>query len=305
MTLSALVVICTKDRPGEIHRCLAALSAAGCPYEILVVDASADEMTHEIIAKAATEGARVRDTRVAPGLAAQRNLGIEMARAAGVDVIVFVDDDVIVEQGSIAQLLEALEHEPTLAAVGPVVVDEPTVRAVTVKSLFRLWSRKPGVVLPSGRNVLGHLPSGPLCRRVQWLSTCTVAIRLESLGDLRFDERLAGYSYGEDVDLTFRLSRRGALAVTARARVRHRPSPLGRPSRSSLARRRTQLLHAWVVEHEADGMHVAWFWWSIFGELLLLSVRGLKAREAWSEARGVIAGAAAILHGKSSRTVLD
>jgi GT2 family glycosyltransferase len=304
--LNLLVAVCTKDRPDELAGCLLAIANADPSVPIVVVDASSGQESIDVcdqLRKSRLPG--LTRLSVAPGLAAQRNLSLALALERGHDVVVFVDDDVRVEPDFLCSLMDEMAARPDVGAAGGVVIDEPAVRAVAVKAFFRLWSRRPGVVLPSGRNVIGHAPQGPWPRDVQWLSTCAVALRLSAVGSLRFDERLAGYSYGEDLDLTFRLSRRAPLTVAQGARVRHRQAQLGRPVPRALARRRIQLLHAWVRERRQDGLRLGWFWWSVLGEALILGGRGVVDGAARSEAMGVVEGAVAVLRHGSSREVPD
>lgn len=303
--LSPVVVICTLDRPNELRRCLASLAGQAPRLPVVVVDASRSPATRDVCAEAHAD---LEVTRVAtePGLSRQRNLGVDEALRRGADIVLFVDDDIVCEPGYVDAVLATFAADPTIGGVGGVVVNEPEVSAVGVKTLFRLWSRRPGVVLPSGRNVLGHQPSGTFPREVQWLSTCTASIRLSTLGPLRFDERLAGYSYGEDLDLTYRLGRASRLVVIGSARARHELSPVHRPSPAALARRRTVLLHAWVKEQRGNGLRLRWFWWSVVGELLLSAVGAVVGRQDDRQRlRGVVTACSDIARGRSRRDFPD
>jgi GT2 family glycosyltransferase len=291
-----LVAVCTKDRPDELAGCLAALGDATGDFDVLVVDASTTA-TGDAAGSALAMTGRLHTVRMKPHLAAQRNAAVDRARQQGRHHVVFVDDDVRVEPAAVSELVRRLDDDPAIAAVGAVVVDEPPVRLIAVKAAFRLWSRRPGAVLVSGRNVIGHSPTGPWPRDVEWLATCATAFRLGSLGELRFDERRLGYSYGEDLDLTFRLSHRHRLAVEPRARVSHQLAAHGRPSTRALARRRTVLLHDWVVEQRPQGLRMRWFWWSVLGECLLLLAQSPIRRGSLGELRGVLGAVGAILRG--------
>ena len=83
------VVICTRDRPGELARCLASLPIqTRVPDQVIVVDnASSDGRTHEVVVKA--EAIYVREDW--SGLGFARNAGV---RAASGHIIVYTDDDV-------------------------------------------------------------------------------------------------------------------------------------------------------------------------------------------------------------------
>ena len=106
------VVVCTRDRPQDLERCLRALLALDYPdFEVLVVDNASQN--DETAAVAARLGVRsVREDR--PGLDWARNRGIAETRHS---IIAFVDDD-------------ARPDSLWLAAIASAFVD-PEVDAVT------------------------------------------------------------------------------------------------------------------------------------------------------------------------------
>ena len=116
---TASLVICTRDRPEELARCLASLgSQTRPPDEIIVVDnASRDGRT-----RAAAEAAGViyvREDR--PGLDIARNAGVRAARG---DIIAFTDDDVRLHPAWFERLTGALEDGTAMAATGLVLPAE-------------------------------------------------------------------------------------------------------------------------------------------------------------------------------------
>jgi GT2 family glycosyltransferase len=87
------VVICTRDRPDDLRRCLSAVLELDYPeFEVVVVDsASATAATREVV----IASGRARYLRVdQPGLSRARNAGV---RAAAHELVAFLDDDVIVD----------------------------------------------------------------------------------------------------------------------------------------------------------------------------------------------------------------
>src|SRR5262249_61803060 len=64
---------------------------------------------------------------------------------------------------------------------------------------------------------------------VEFLSGCNMSFRREVLAELEFAERLGGYALGEDLDFSYRASRRWTLVVTPAARLEHRHAAGGRP----------------------------------------------------------------------------
>ncbi len=110
MTPDVTVVVCTRDRPRELERCLDALAGQQyARFDILVVDnGSGDSVAESCRARGA---ACIREPH--PGLTHARNLG---ARAARGEIVAYLDDDAIAEPGWLAALVRAFA-EPRVAAV--------------------------------------------------------------------------------------------------------------------------------------------------------------------------------------------
>jgi glycosyltransferase involved in cell wall biosynthesis len=113
------VVICTRDRPEELARCLASLPGqTRVPDEVIVVDnASSDGRTQELAVK--TEAIYVREDR--PGLDFARNAGV---RAASGHIIVYTDDDVRLHRRWLERMVNAFDDERVMAVTGMVLPAE-------------------------------------------------------------------------------------------------------------------------------------------------------------------------------------
>jgi O-antigen biosynthesis protein len=110
---SCTVVICTRDRPKLLDRCIAALHRVEYPgFEALVVDnAPTSDETREV---ARRWGVR-RVVEPVPGLSRARNRG---ARACGTEIVAFIDDDAIVEPGFLTALAQEFSDPLVMAATG-------------------------------------------------------------------------------------------------------------------------------------------------------------------------------------------
>jgi len=85
-----------------------------------------------------------------------------------------------------------------------------------------------GLVLRSGFHTqLGCVTENHF---VQWLPSTAVVFRRQVLADNPFDEWYKDYSYLEDLDFSYSISRKWKLAVLADAQFWHYPSPIGRTS---------------------------------------------------------------------------
>ncbi len=115
------VVICTRDRPDDLARCLAGLPRqTRPPDEVVVVDnASRGTATREVAERA---GVRyVREER--PGLDIARNTGLLTATS---EVVAYTDDDTELHPRWLERLVAALDRDDVLAVTGlvlPAVLD--------------------------------------------------------------------------------------------------------------------------------------------------------------------------------------
>lgn len=117
--IGASLVICTRDRPDELRRCLNSLTEQTySPVEVVVVDnASLDGRTRQVAEAAGVK--YVREDR--PGLSHARNSGL---RHASAEVIAFTDDDVILHPRWLERLVLALQESDALAVTGLVLPAE-------------------------------------------------------------------------------------------------------------------------------------------------------------------------------------
>lgn len=107
------VIVCTRQRPDDLRRCLAALRATEpTPLEIIVVDnAPLDAATQQV---AAEFPGVCYCLEPRPGLDWARNRGLLAARG---DIVAFVDDDVVVDRAWAGMLQHVFDSSPGAAAV--------------------------------------------------------------------------------------------------------------------------------------------------------------------------------------------
>jgi glycosyltransferase involved in cell wall biosynthesis len=285
-----LVVICTRNRPDDLAKALAALDAVAPGIEVLVADSSDDAHAPDVRALVEVHD-HVTLLTCRPGLARQRNQAMDWVRAHRPDTayVHFIDDDTEVLPGYVDAITEVFESRPEVAGVGGVVLNQPRPRHVGTKRLFCLYSRNPGQVLPSGRVTIGHYEGDEATHPV-WLPGCAMSYRTGAIAGRRFDDRLEGYSLGEDMYFSFALSHEHPLAIAPEARVLHHFSPQNRMSRTRLAPVKIALLHRFVRENRAHGMRLGAFWLAVVGDMVLKLADGVRRGDGDSVAEaGAIA----------------
>lgn len=268
------LVLCTRNRPDDVRRLFASLLDGNADVPVLVVDASTDERTRRIAESAS--GLQVRYLRSEPGLTRQRMLGVN-ALEPDVEVVHFLDDDVVLEPGYFEALERVFAGGPETLGAGGLMTNLPDRRLLASRRFFLLDSARGGRVLRSGTNILpfGVDADDP----VTWLSGCSMSFRRAVFESLSFDTRMEGYSLGEDVDFTYRVSLLGSLKFVPDARYAHLCSPTNRYERHDLGRMEIVHRYTWVSEMRGHGVTLYAFWWSVAGDIVFSAARGvLRAR---------------------------
>jgi N-acetylglucosaminyl-diphospho-decaprenol L-rhamnosyltransferase len=177
---------------------------------VIVVDnASPDDSA--AVARAHSVGATVIESAVNAGFGSGCNLGAAAGRSAN---LFFLNPDARLTPGTTSRLLQELDQEPTLGAIGPALSDpkgdyraasagfEPSLRSII--GHFLLLGRVPG--LRRWFRPL-QLPEGSGEHRPDWVSGAALVVRREAFEEVRgFDESM--FLYMEDVDLCRRLRER-------------------------------------------------------------------------------------------------
>jgi glycosyltransferase involved in cell wall biosynthesis len=189
-TDAVTVVVPTRDRPGQLAACLAALDAQQArPFTVIVVDDASRDRRGVADAVGRRRGVRlVRGAGTGP--AAARNLGSRLARSG---VVCFTDDDCRPGPGWVSALVGGIEG-------GSDVVAGPTRIA-----------RRADVYAVASQTVTNHLVASTLdlatgC--VGFAPTSNLAVRTGVLDALPFDESFP-LAAGEDRDWCDRLASRG------------------------------------------------------------------------------------------------
>ena len=113
------VAVCTRDRPEDMKRCLAAISQLDYPnLDILVVDnASKTDDTKVLIETSYPHVRYVLEPR--PGLDWARNRAALEAKG---EIIAYTDDDVVVDKGWVRAIAQAFVEDPEVMALTGLVV---------------------------------------------------------------------------------------------------------------------------------------------------------------------------------------
>ena len=209
-------MIPTLRRPETLRRVIESLLACvPPPDEVIVVDGDPEGSARCVVEDLASNTSALRLAYLASetGSTRQRNRGID---ASSGDVIVFFDDDVVVDAAIFAHFADAYRDSQLVGVTGDVQGTE--------------WHRFGGINSRLRRCLTGSGKQGTFTRfgyprylvdlnrehDVERQSGGLASARREAAALIRFDELLTGYALAEDEDFSYRLSRLG--------RVRYVPS---------------------------------------------------------------------------------
>ena len=223
MSEKVSVVIPTKNRKGDLFKTLHSVFDQNLlPFEILIVDQSQERIDFTPILNLANdkgiEFKVIYDPQI-KGLTQARNIGLD--NMCG-EVVLFLDDDVILDQKYIKNIMETYSepHYQDVAAVGGMVEVLQEKRKLKFGSFFKLGP------LADTRVKIEEKPSGIYESR--YLYGGSMSLKREMIQGLRFDEKMTGYSHGEDMDFCYRLSQKKRLVINNSAVCLHKKSPVGR-----------------------------------------------------------------------------
>ena len=223
-------VVATKDRPNDLRKMLQSLSDQTVhPDQIIIVDSSKNSI-YPITKKFQTLNIKYIH-HSEPSAAAQRNIGVKNIDSE-IDLVGFLDDDVILEKQAMEVMLKfwktASEDLGGCAfnMMNPPPTSGTKLKATTLVEWLGLYSRQKGVVMPSGWQTLTGTVSETIF--ADWLPSTAAIWRREVFDDYMFDENFDGYSYLEDLDFSYSVGKQYMLAVVADAKYWHYSSLFGR-----------------------------------------------------------------------------
>jgi glycosyltransferase involved in cell wall biosynthesis len=305
-TIPLSAVVPTRDRAEPLRRALESMGDELLPAEIIVVDASSDHSTRDMISDArgsVPAASRVRWIAAdSPGAAAQRNQGCSLATQP---VLGFFDDDVVFSENCLALLWNALESDPSLGGVSATITNQQYHSPGFVSSVvFALMNGRfeptyAGRILGPAINLLPEDRDDlPDVVPVEWLNAGCAFYRRDLVPNPPFDSAFTGYSLMEDVALSLRVARHRKLANVRRARIFHDSRPGAHKadvralSRMELVNRHYVMTR--VLDRGRARDYARLCVWETF-QLAVTAKRERLGAAFWQRVRGKLDGAAEII----------
>lgn len=291
------VVIPTLRRPDVLRPTLQSLlDCDPCPVEIFVIDADPAGSALQALdglRSSSGDGAvpEVHFVQTAPSLTRQRNRGIDASTG---DVIVFLDDDVDIDDLLFSRLQDIYADPTIVGATGRIIEPMPKRVGGPGSRLRRLLGRRTSEGTFTRFGYPRYLLDVNTERDVEHMFGCFMSARREAAAAVRFDENLAGYALAEDEDFSFRLSRLGRIRYLPDVVVHHRK--LGYSSKDSREFGRLVVQNRWYLFRK--NFRQTPLARLQFALLLALFVVHRVVNREWRGALGVLEGVGRILRGR-------
>jgi glycosyltransferase involved in cell wall biosynthesis len=293
--ITASIIIATKDRPHDLRECLRSIvNQTELPMEVIIVDSSKDDESYKIILEF-RKYLSIKYVKVEhPSLTYQRNIGVKMASG---NVIHFLDDDVILNHDYLEKIHEIYRNDLTgaIKGVGGLIIQPIRKGGYNFlndlfRKIFMLTNDKgDGRLLRSGWASVQYRKNVTNVARTEILQGCC-SYRKVVFDEYEFDERLSGLALREDIDFSYRVSRKYELIYTPFAKLYHKKSPAGRED-EEVYYQKYFYNHYYLFKKNIKPSVINYlcFIWSDIGSLLAIVFLCLKERNV-KPLKGVVRG---------------
>jgi GT2 family glycosyltransferase len=178
----------------------------------------------------------------------------------------YLDDDLVLEPDATERMAAFWASAgPEVGGAAFNILNQPATAMDFVTRLFLLNGRMPGRMLPSGWP--SQIPTVGRTIECDWLYGGATMWRRHVIESYAYDEWFIGHGYGEDVDYSYRVSRKHRLFVIEDAKVWHFTRPIRAASQRTLGRQ--QVINRLYFIRKAGSFSPAAVTWAMFGQLVV------------------------------------
>ena len=267
------IVLATKDRPDQLRSVLTSIKGQSVqPQQVVVVDGGDEPI--EAVTREFPDLPISYITLRPPGLTKQKNAGVS-ATHSDIDIIGFVDDDMVFENGALAAMLDFWEAAPQeMGGAGfnlPNFDNTHSWIKRLPQRLFFIDNHEFGRVHRSGFNT--YIWNANDDMQVEWLGGGYTVWRRQIFEHFQFDEWFAGSGLWEDVRFSHQVGKNYQMAVVAKAKAVHVDAPITVDRQFTLGK--TQIIN-WIyfVKNDSD-LSILMCIWACLGRTGINLFKGL------------------------------
>lgn len=280
------VIIPTKNRFQDIIKCIESIEVQTLlPNEIVIVDSTDTPELKSKLDELLRNKITFKYIHALLSLTQARNVGIKESTG---DIIIFLDDDVILDRDYTKEIMHVFNNdsEKKVGGVTGNIRDNTEIKNRSFKHLigssvmhilariFFLFKYGDGKFQPSGWPTFARSAK---ITNVECLSGANMTFRKEIFNELKFDEKLRGYSFMEDDDIAYRVSRKYQNIYTPFAKLDHNVSTAARDKKYARMKMTIENHYYLFKKNFPQGFkHKFAFWWSVVGLFAMTMVNRNK-----------------------------
>ena len=233
------------------------------PAELILVDQSDDDSTEKVFNDwHPVDIEKKYIHRDVKSLILARNAGIVSSGAT--DLIAFFDDDILLDQKFCNEVVKIFEDDQEGQYAGGMgTVDQWEYKRKPLQAFFLMPYEGSGKFLASGAPTFSHWKKE--FTEVEFVSGGCTFWRRSIIREYLFDERLSNYGHGDDVDVSYRISRRYKLFLQPKAVCFQHENPPGRDL--GRAYRRTWIQNMYYLSQK-NGISILAYLWCVLGHFV-------------------------------------
>ncbi len=209
------IVIPTRNRSQLLSKTLQNLKKNSFFFnEIIIIDSSDKNERRKTNNLKKFKNLKLKIINSSPGISKQRNLGLKHVNKKS-DYVMFLDDDLIFEEGAIKKMYYFLKLNKNYCGVGFNLIIKNTnnfiesIKKNKLMKSLKIYDNVEGKVTPSGWQTKAiNLKKN---KTVEWLPTQAVIYSYKKIKEKKFDVNYGSYSYLEDLDFSYNLKDYGLI----------------------------------------------------------------------------------------------
>ena len=219
--LNLSIVIPTRNRSNMLLKTIKVLERNSFFFkEIIIVDSSNKFHKSKIIAFIKLNKINIKMFNSKPSISLQRNIGLNKVVKSR-KYVMFLDDDLIFSKNAFKKMYKFVNKNDDLTGIGfnlnikKINSFIEFFKKNNLTKILGIYDTKMGIVTPSGWQTKAINLKKDL--EVEWIPTQAVIYKIKKLDNLKFDTAYGKYSYLEDLDFSYSLSRKGKLKICSSA----------------------------------------------------------------------------------------
>ena len=219
--LDLSIIIPTRNRSAMLVKTIKELAKNTFFFkEIIIVDSSNKFHKSKITTFKTINKIKIKIFNSKPSISLQRNIGLNKVIKKR-KYVMFLDDDLIFNRNAFKKMYYFIKKNKHLSGIGfnlnikKINLFIEFLKKNQLTKILGIYDTKKGVVTPSGWQTKAINLKKDL--EVEWIPTQAVIYNNKKLKNLKFDTAYGKYSYLEDLDFSYSLSRKGKLMICSSA----------------------------------------------------------------------------------------